>query len=92
MASILGRIVDYHVHSNHSVDGQSSIDEMCHQAVKLGLAEIGFCEHVDFTPKGLGLIDYERYSQELRQAQSRYGGLTIRKGIEIDYNSTYRAN
>ena len=92
MSSILRRLVDYHVHSFHSIDGHSSIDEMCSQAVRLGLAEIGFCDHVDFTPNGLGLIDYERYSEELDKARSQYGGeLTIRKGIEVDYNRTYHA-
>ena len=88
---VVGRPVDYHVHSLHSIDGESSIGEMCRQAVKLGLVEIGFCEHVDFTPSGLGLIDYERYSEELDRAQSQHGGrLKIRKGIEVDYDRLYQ--
>ena len=86
------RSVDYHVHSLHSFDGQSSVDEMCSQASQMGLAEIGFCEHVDFTPNGLGLVDYDRYSEDIDRARSRYGSkLIIRKGIELDYNCTYHS-
>jgi len=92
MPSGLERSVDYHVHSLHSFDGQSSVDEMCSQASQMGLAEIGFCEHVDFTPNGLGLVDYDRYSEDIDRARSRYGSkLIIRKGIELDYNCTYHS-
>jgi len=92
MADASRGLVDYHVHSTHSVDGRSSIDEMCRRAVELRLAEIGFCEHVDFEPDdpGFGFFSYERYSEAIDLARSKYADeLTIRKGVEIDYSHTY---
>jgi len=83
------RLVDYHVHSKLSVDGESSVDDLCRHAVELEVAEIGFSEHVEFEPKdsGFGFFDYERYHETLDRARSQYAGkLTIRKGVEVDYN------
>jgi len=92
MAEVSRGLVDYHIHSTHSVDGRSSIDEMCRRAVELRIVEIGFCEHVDFEPgdPGFGFFSYERYSESIDLARSKYADeLTIRKGVEIDYSRTY---
>lgn len=91
---VSGRLVDYHVHSKYSVDGQSSIDDLCRRAVKLGLAEVGFCEHAEFEPEdsGFGFFDYHGYSEALDQARLQYDKkLRIRKGVEVDYNHEYEA-
>jgi len=83
------RLVDYHVHSKLSVDGESSVDDLCSRALELEVVEIGFSEHVEFEPKdpGFGFFDYERYHETLDRAESQYGGkLTIRRGVEVDYN------
>jgi len=81
-------IVDYHVHSNQSCDGKSSISEMCQKAIELGIEEIGFSEHVDFEPKdwGFGYFNYDRYTSGIKNAKESLGNrLVIRKGVEIDY-------
>ncbi len=89
----LGRkIVDYHVHSNQSCDGKSSIFEMCQKATELGIGEIGFSEHVDFEPKdwGFGYFNYDRYASEIKNAKETFGNkLVIRKGVEIDYQRCF---
>jgi histidinol-phosphatase (PHP family) len=67
---------------------------MCRRAVQIGLAEIGFCEHVEFEPTdpALGFLDYERYSETLDHARSQYAAeLAIRKGVEIDYGPAHEA-
>ncbi|MFH0848540.1 MAG: histidinol-phosphatase HisJ family protein [archaeon] len=92
MSNTARRLSDYHVHSVHSIDGRSTVDEMCSRAIEVGLAEIGFCEHVEFEPEdpGLGFLNYNRYSEAIDQARSKYeGDLTIRKGVELDYNYAY---
>jgi len=92
VCSISSTLVDYHIHSKHSVDGQSSLGDMCSRALELGFSEIGFCEHVEFEPKdkGLGFLNYEGYSEDIDQARSQYGNLlTIRKGVELSYNRVY---
>lgn len=92
MSHISHRLIDYHVHSTYSVDGRSSIDEICQRAVELKFSEVGFCEHIDFEPSdpGFGFFDYDGYSEAIDSARSRYAGkLVIRKGAEIDYGYSY---
>lgn len=82
------RVVDYHVHSEFSFDGKSSIDQICRHAVEVGITDIGFCEHVEFDPgdTAFGFLDYEKYSVAIDEARSNYGNrLRIRKGLEIGY-------
>ena len=90
--SLTRRFVDYHVHSNHSCDGKSSIFEMCQRAIELGIEEIGFSEHMDFEPKdwGFGFFNYDSYTAEIKRAQESFENrLTIRKGVEIDYQHCF---
>lgn len=80
--------VDYHVHSNHSCDGRSSISEMCQKAIEKEISEIGFSEHMDFDPedRGYGFFNYDLCTSEIKKAQERFKSrLVIRKGVEIDY-------
>jgi len=41
---------DIHIHSNHSCDAKSTIDEMCQAAINKQLDIICFTEHVDLNP------------------------------------------
>jgi histidinol-phosphatase (PHP family) len=54
------------------------------------LAEIGFCEHADFDPRdpGCGFLDPVRYGQEIATARASVPGLSLRKGVEITYQSS----
>ena len=81
--------VDLHVHSTCSGDGVSSIREYARQAEVLGLAEIGYCEHVDFDPRdeGYGNFDPGRYDQEMAAARAAVDQVRLRQGIEITYQS-----
>jgi histidinol-phosphatase (PHP family) len=82
-------LVDLHVHSTCSGDGESSIEEYARQAGILGLAEVGFCEHVDLDPRdrGCGYLDLGRYDQELAAARAATHGIRLRQGVEITYQS-----
>lgn len=55
------KFVDYHVHSNFSCDGKSTLFEMSQRAIDLGIEEIGISEHMDFEPKDWGLGFFIRY-------------------------------
>lgn len=86
------KLIDYHVHSNLSCDGKSSIFKMCHKAIELGIEEIGFSEHMDFEPTdwGYGFFNYEQYTSDIRKAQGFFKNqLVIRKGVEIDYQRCF---
>jgi histidinol-phosphatase (PHP family) len=54
----------------------------------MGIAEVGFSEHVDYEPKdwGYGYFNYDKYSYEINGARELFKNkLIIRKGVEIDY-------
>ncbi len=81
--------LDLHVHSTCSVDGSSSILAYGRQAEALGLAEIGFCEHVDLDPRdqGFDYLDLAQYDQEMTTARSEIRDVRLRQGVEITYQA-----
>jgi histidinol-phosphatase (PHP family) len=86
------KLVDYHVHSNNSCDGKSTIFEMCRKAVDIKIAEIGFSEHMDFDPRNhcFGFFNYDKYTSEIENTRETFKGqLIVRKGIEIDYQHCF---
>ncbi|MEO0189434.1 MAG: PHP domain-containing protein, partial [candidate division WOR-3 bacterium] len=40
-------MVDYHIHTNHSIDAEGSLNEYCERALTLGLKEICFTNHCE---------------------------------------------
>ena len=80
------KIIDYHVHSTNSFDGKSTIGEMCRKGMEMGLSEICFTEHFSVDPRDVsyGVLDYAKYSEEIREAKENFEGrLVIKKGLEI---------
>jgi histidinol-phosphatase (PHP family) len=82
-------LVDLHVHSTCSGDGVSSIAEHARHARSIGLAEVGFCEHIDFDPRdpGYGTLDLARYDREIAAARAAIPGVRLRQGVEITYQA-----
>lgn len=82
-------LLDLHLHSTCSVDGGSSIHDYGRRAEALGLAEIGFCEHVDLDPRdqGFDYLDLAHYDQEMTAARSAIRGVRLRQGVEITYQA-----
>ena len=81
-------LIDYHIHSDHSSDSNTSIIDLCKSAQKINIREIGFAEHVDFDPQdlGYGYFDYEQYTSDVDRVRERFNDFVIiRKGIEVDY-------
>jgi len=85
--------VDYHMHTDHSVDGHASIRDICRCALEAGLAEIAITDHFDNNPAdpGVGMFNAERWFEDLALARDEMGDrLTIRAGIEIGEPHEYR--
>ncbi len=81
-------LCDYHVHSRFSCDSATSVAEACETAVRRGIQELGFADHVDFYPgdEGFGYYDYEAHRTALEQARKEFGAkLVVRQGLEVDY-------
>lgn len=80
-------LIDYHMHTAVTTDGNMSEAEACERASVLGIREIAFTNHVMLNqPKYLMspeacLAHWER----IQACQERHPQLTVRLGIEIDY-------
>lgn len=91
--------VDYHVHTAFSDDSSYPMEEVVKDAIRMGLNEICFTDHVDYgvkpdweqienaawrNGKPLVNVDYPRYMEQIRKMQDLYGGqITIRMGMEF---------
>lgn len=74
--------------------GEGHIYEYVETAIERGFDEIGFAEHIPIPglhdPDGRMLIEeFPIYLQEIRDAQKKYSGITIRLGIEADFIPRY---
>ena len=75
---------DYHTHTVVSFDGKSRGLEMANAAVKAGLKEICFTDHLDYDPldkMGVMAFDTAVYNQEYDDLE--VPGLLIRRGMEF---------
>lgn len=86
--SLPAYFADYHVHSHFSTDSSTSISDYYHQAIKVGLKEVCFTDHVDYDVKNeytnSQTIDYEAYFAELSYYKELYKDeLTIKIGVEF---------
>jgi histidinol-phosphatase (PHP family) len=80
---------DYHMHTALS-DGEGDMDAFVARAAALGLAEIGFSDHLvprAYDEEGYGLPDQDvtRYAAEVRRAAARSDGPRVLLGVEMDY-------
>lgn len=82
-------LVDLHVHSSCSVDGEASIADYARHAAALGFRELGFCEHVDLDPRDqdYGYLDMSRYQREIAAAQALEPRVKLRQGVELSYQA-----
>ncbi|MBE6665824.1 MAG: histidinol-phosphatase HisJ family protein [Ruminococcaceae bacterium] len=77
---------DLHIHTRHSPDSNQTLDEICAQAVKIGLKGIAICDHVDlWFAKELQTDQAIRNCiADVKKARERYGSrLTILQGMEM---------
>jgi histidinol-phosphatase (PHP family) len=87
-------VFDYHVHSDCSFDSFESMDATCLAAIRAGVAELAFTEHVDFEPadESTGYYDHHRYIDNLGRVRTAYGDrLMILSGAEVDFNTNRAA-
>lgn len=85
--------VDYHLHSNHSMDSTMTLDQLCEAALAVGLQEICITDHTEFGhPDQASDIppDPEAWLADLQHAREKYPSLKIKQGIEIGDNPLCR--
>lgn len=79
---------DYHIHTDYSGDGESSMEQMLHQALTLGLKELAFTDHVDYdyADPAFENIDFDKYYAHFQALQeSSQHRLQLIFGVEIGY-------
>lgn len=78
---------DYHLHSNFSADCDTPMEETIEQAIKAGLKEICFTEHIDYEypdPTINFELDLPQYNKKLQEVRNLYGDqIRIKKGVEL---------
>lgn len=82
---------DYHLHTNHSGDSKTPMDDMIQSSIAKGLKEICFTEHMDkdfpILPEvaaGTFDLDTESYRKELFSLREKYADrITVKYGVEI---------
>ncbi|WP_249030302.1 histidinol-phosphatase HisJ family protein [Tannockella kyphosi] len=84
--------IDYHIHTHFSADSQEYVKNHIEKAIELGLEEICFCDHQDFSYPGTSFdLDVDAYYKEIQMYQNIYKDqLIIKWGIEIGLDCNYQ--
>lgn len=61
------KIYDCHIHSDNSVDGKNSVDEICQTSIEKGITAITITDHA--TPMPEGVTDYEHIEKCVKEAR-----------------------
>lgn len=80
---------DYHVHTTQSADCATPMFESCEAAIRAGVSEIAFTDHIEHEPADMsyGFFDYSTYMRDMEIARERFGDrLVILAGAEVDFN------
>lgn len=88
-------LADYHVHTPLCGHAGGTIDEYVEQAIALGLAEIGFADHMPmevwngYRPRvAMALTEMATYQEQVERARAKFAGrIQVRFGLEADYRA-----
>ena len=75
---------DFHMHSRVSFDGHDTGLDLANAALKAGLKEICFTDHLDYDPLGqMGVMAFDTAVYNAEYDHLEVPGLTIRRGMEF---------
>ena len=81
-------LIDYHVHTSHSIDCEVKGEEMLKSAISLGIKEIAFTDHIEFDSR-YNYINQKEYFNELSELKEKYKDkIKLLYGGEISLEST----
>lgn len=87
-SKLMSIITDHHVHTDFSDDCNTPMEDIIKRAIKLGLKEVLFTDHVDFDYPDKNMpyeINYDIYMEELKSLKNKYKEIEILMGVEIGY-------
>ncbi|MHB1392666.1 MAG: DNA polymerase/3'-5' exonuclease PolX [Clostridia bacterium] len=75
----------FHMHTDYS-DGESRIEEMVEEAIRLGFHYIGITDHsrTAYYARGLNIDEIKRQVEEIDTINQKYKNFRVFKGIESD--------
>lgn len=81
------RLMDYHLHTAVTIDGNMNEVEACERALAMGIHEIAFTNHVMLNQPDYHIspASFLVHWENIQDCKKRYPHLTIRLGIEMDY-------
>lgn len=82
-------MLDYHVHTTQSADCNTPMRLSCEAAIKAGVSEIAFTDHIEHEPADMsyGFYRYGQYVDDLERVRDEFGDrLVILAGAEVDFN------
>ena len=81
-------LMNYHLHSTFSGDGQSSMEDMCRAAAKKGIEYIAITDHHDLDKENFAIKDPIAYIAEIERCRAMFPKMDIARGLELDYRET----
>ncbi len=90
--------MDYHVHTAFSDDSVYPMEEVVKDAVKMGMQELCFTDHVDYGIKKdwdcgeeivyrdgepMANVDYPKYMEEVKRVRALYPEISVKMGMEF---------
>ena len=81
-------LLDYHLHSTYSPDGEMTMDEACNRAIEAGLKEIAITDHMDIdlpdNKAAFQIEDLDQYFNDLISTKNRFQDkLKVKAGLEL---------
>ena len=79
-------LVDYHMHTDNSLDASYTVDEMCRSAIKNRIDEIAITDHFEPMPGDENCFSYtqNKYFHEMTAARLKFGKqLELKLAVEI---------
>src|SRR5260221_4571681 len=81
----MAQVIDYHVHTDTSLDCKTPMAIMCMNALQVGVTEIAFTDHLNhhLLDMDLGYYNPDRYFDEITRCRANFPTLTIRAAVEL---------
>lgn len=85
---------DFHIHCSYSGDSDTPMEEIVQQAIRMGLDEIAFTDHVDFgyADPAFESIPYDEYIPYFESLKEKYQAkIKLTLGVEMGYQTSEHA-
>ena len=68
------KLIDYHLHTNHSFDSKQTMFDVCKKSVENGINEICFTDHLSLSPlsKSYKFLDKNKYQQDIQELKKSF--------------------